>query len=73
MDYVIPVWCFTRNIKIILCECQRPMRHVGVEMVGGVDGLVLNTPGEDYRGQCLRQLLSEHITVHSIYIVKFKR
>ena len=49
------------------------MRHVGVEMVGGVDGLVLNTPGEDYRGQCLRQLLSEHITVHSIYIVKFKR
>ena len=40
------------------------MRHVGVEMVGGIDGLVLNTPGEDYRGQCVRQLLSEHITVY---------
>ena len=40
------------------------MRHVGVEMVGGIEGLVLNTPSEDYRGQCVRQLLSEHITVY---------
>ena len=47
------------------------MRHVGVEMVGGIEGLVLNTPSEDYRGQCLRQLLSEHITVYYHQEIKY--
>ena len=36
-----------------------PVRHVGVDMVGGVEGLMLDTPSEDDRGQRVRQLIPE--------------
>ena len=35
------------------------MRHVGIEVVGGVHGMVLDTPSEDDRGQRVRQLIPE--------------
>ena len=63
-------WAYDLNISkftsltgifciFILGEYEGPVRHVGIEVVGGVHGMVLDTPSEDDRGQRVRQLIPE--------------
>ena len=62
--YVLNISKFTSLTAGIFCifilgEYEGPVRHVGIEVVGGVHGMVLDTPSEDDRGQRVRQLIPE--------------
>ena len=46
-------------VNFILSEYDRSVRLERVGELGGVDGLVLNTPGEDDGGQPVGQLAPE--------------
>ena len=46
----------------LLGEYGGPVRHVRVKVVWGVESLVLDAPGEDDCGQCVRQLVPEYNT-----------
>ena len=44
----------------LLGEYGGPVRHVWVKMVWGIESLVLDAPGEDDWGQCVRQLFPKY-------------